>query len=505
MKLSKKNWLHLGIILVGVIFISIPVFHSNVWFDEAYSVGMASHNFGEIWTIGGSDVHPVLYYWVLHIVNIVFGNNIITYRLLSVIFVAIMGILGFTHIRKDFGDNVGIIFSFLVFFLPTNLVYAGEIRMYTLAMLMVTLMSIYAYRIFKNKDEKNIKNWVLFSIFSLASAYTHYYALGAAGIINLFLFVYFVYQSIKEKKIVWNLKAFVIQAVPQIILYIPWLVSLLTQVKQVSNGFWIEWKLPDSLIEFFNFQFTGNLGGDYYVPKSIASLFGIAFCIYMIYLQFEKKKDGEGRPELIAASVWFLLVIAVRVASLIMGRPIIYARYMLCVLGLLIFIFSYSMAKRSREYLIIIALMITTLLSIHVQGKLLSINYDQTNNEPVKYLEENIKENDIIVHKNDINSFIMDVYFPDNKAYFWNKEKWGNVDKAYKAFGYNFTTEEELDNLKDFEGTLWIIDSNPEFVNDVKNELENMGIENLQISETKTFNVKYHNINYTITAISKQE
>lgn len=40
--MKKTKYLHIAIIILGIIFISIPVFHSNLWFDESYSVGMAN-------------------------------------------------------------------------------------------------------------------------------------------------------------------------------------------------------------------------------------------------------------------------------------------------------------------------------------------------------------------------------------------------------------------------------------------------------------------------------
>ena len=191
-KLSIKNiklkHIHITIIILGIIFIALAAFHTNLWFDESYSVAISNnHTFGEIWSIGGYDVHPVLYYWILKIVSLIFGNNILAFRLISVISLSILGILGYTHIRKDFGEKVGLLFSFLVYFLPVNVIYASEIRMYTVGMLFVTIMAIYAYRIFKGN--KSIKNWIIFAIFSLASAYTHYYGLMSAGIINILLFI----------------------------------------------------------------------------------------------------------------------------------------------------------------------------------------------------------------------------------------------------------------------------------------------------------------------------
>ena len=68
----------------------------------------------------------------MHILNLIFGENIIVYRLFSAITIALTAILGYTHIRKDFGEKVGFWFSFLTLMLPVSAQYAGEIRMYSL-------------------------------------------------------------------------------------------------------------------------------------------------------------------------------------------------------------------------------------------------------------------------------------------------------------------------------------------------------------------------------------
>ena len=109
---------HKLIIVLGIIFILLSAFHEDIWFDESYSVAIAKHSFADIWNITGNDVHPALYYWMLHVLYLIFGNNVIIYRLFSVLAVAILGVLGYTHIRKDFGENTGMLFSFLTFFRP---------------------------------------------------------------------------------------------------------------------------------------------------------------------------------------------------------------------------------------------------------------------------------------------------------------------------------------------------------------------------------------------------
>ena len=82
MKLTIKK-AHIAEIILGIIFVCLGIFHTNIWFDESYSVAIANKGFGQIWQITGNDVHPALYYWLLHIVNMIFGANIIAYRLLS--------------------------------------------------------------------------------------------------------------------------------------------------------------------------------------------------------------------------------------------------------------------------------------------------------------------------------------------------------------------------------------------------------------------------------------
>ena len=153
-KIFKPKYIHIAVIILGIIFMSLSIFHTNMWFDESYTIGIVRHSFSEIWNITSYDVHPPFYYFCLHILNLIFGENIIVYRLFSAITIALTAILGYTHIRKDFGEKVGFWFSFLTLMLPVSAQYAGEIRMYSLGMLLGTIMCIYAYRIYKKDIDK---------------------------------------------------------------------------------------------------------------------------------------------------------------------------------------------------------------------------------------------------------------------------------------------------------------------------------------------------------------
>ena len=473
---NKVKVVHILVIILGIAFISLANFHRTIWFDESYSVAISAHSFGEIWTIGGHDVHPVLYYWILHILRYIFGNEILAYRLFSVLAISILGILGYTHIRKDFGEKVGLIFSILVFFMPITLVYSGEIRMYALAMLLTTLTAIYAYRIYKNRNEKNTKNWILFAIFSLASAYTHYYSLVASGVINVLLFIYLLRNAVKEKKFTTNLKRFIVSAVIQIILYIPWLVYLLLQIKQVSAGFWIEMSFPGTLLEMFLFQFAGNLDKMEYIPNVAGYIFGGIICAYLIgivcvqvFKLINKRKNidnklneergkKEEKPVKYALLTYVLVLLLIWIISLIMPRPILYARYMLCITGLFIFGISFLMAKYGNKYINILILMLIIATSTYINVNLINIKYDESNSKQIEYIKENVEENDILIYGNDAVGFIVSANLPEIEQYFYDGAYW-NVDEAYRAFGPNMTIVHDLDMLENYTGRIWTINS----------------------------------------------
>ncbi len=500
MKLSKKDILHIVVIIIGIIFLAIPIFHNNLWFDESYSAAISNHNFKEIWTIGSNDVHPVLYYWMLHIIDLIFGNNIMIYRIFSWICACILGIIGFTHIRKDFGKDTGILFSFFSFFLQVIAVYTGEIRMYTLAMLLVTLMSTYAYRIYKNEGKKQIKNWILFAIFSLASAYTHYYGLMAAGIVNLILFIHIVKKVWKTKQFIYEMKVFLISGILQIILYIPWILSLLLQMKQVSKGFWITIKFPDTLIEFFKFQFTGNLGGTEYIKNIYAIILGVIICVYLIYIIIKNKKNykrQEMLPVKLSISIYIGVILGACFVSIVMRMPIIYARYMLCVTGIFIFLLSYCISKLGNKYVTIVVCILCIITGIVIQVNLCKDNYDISNQEPYKYLRENIQENDILICQNELSGFVTFTNFPNNTSYFFDAENW-NVEKAYKAFGKKMQTIYNLEEIKDLQGRIWVLDSsNYALLEKVKEQYK------INVIEQKTYSTKYHQFNYSFSLIEK--
>lgn len=483
-KTNLSKW-HIAIIIIGILFNGIGIIHSNLWFDEAYSVGMASHNWIDIWNIGGHDVHPVLYYWILSLINVISGGSIIAYRIFSLICIALLSILGYTHIRKDFGEKTGILFSFFALFLPEICIFANEIRMYSLAILLVTICAIYAYRIFKG--DTSWKNWIIFEISSLACLYVHYYGLMVAGLIHVIMLINFIKNHRSQ-----SIKRIILFGIALIALYIPWIVYFIGQLQHVSEGFWIGFEFPDTIIELLSYQYIGNL--NYYVGFAIS----ILLYIYLgVQLHKIKKDKVDILPVKLSIGIYLAVIIAAIVITVLAKTSILFYRYLFVITGLYIFTLSFILSKSKNKKIIIAICIITTILAIVSNITMVKINYSEKNGKSIEYLKNNIKQNDVIVYTDIGTGSIIAVNFKENKQYYYNEQDWG-VQEAYKAFGPQMDTYITSDFIKELSGRIWIVDG-------VYDECYQKYFNNEQYKfiNQQSFSDKYHEYNYTITLVEK--
>lgn len=488
-KISLKN-LHIILIIVGTIFLFASSFHTNIWFDEAYSVGMANHTFKEIWEIGGNDVHPVLYYWMLRFVSILTNGSILAYRLFSVLPIVLLGILGITHIKKDFGEKTGILFSFLTYFLPMMSVYANQIRMYSWAIYLVTILAIYTYRIYQGENTK--KNWTIFGISSLASLYIHYYGLMAAGLINLFLLIYFI----KNKK--WNeLKIQIVLGIIQVVLYIPWILSLFSQVKEVSKGFWITFNFPTTIFELIGCQMNGTLNDTPSLFVSFLVNILLYICLLIVLCKNRNNEKLNFKAVISAVAIYATIVLAAGIISLIMTSGVLYYRYLFVITGLYIFGVSHVLAESNNKYLISIVCIIV--LSLGTYNNIIQIrdNYSLKNVKPIEYLKANIKEGDVIVYNEVGSGFICASIFEQNKQYFYNKENWG-VEEAYKAWEPQLEVKITDEFLEECEGRIWVVGT---WNNSCYEEL--FDNEKFEYISNQYFETLYQDYRYNITLVER--
>lgn len=483
-KILEAKWFHIAIIIVGTIFILISAFHTQIWYDEAYTMALIDHNYSDIIEIDSKDVHPVLYYLMLKTVTLVFGNSIVVARLFSVVATVLISVIGYTHIRKDFGAKVGVAFTFFNFFLPFMGNYSIEIRMYTWTILFVTLAGIYAYRTTKNNS---IKNWLLFALFSLLGAHCHYYGLVAVGIINALLFFYILFTKKEDKKS--YLIHFAISAVIEIIGYLPWLIIFLNQAKSVSQGYWITFSLEETVFQPLGVQFWGNLEQPIAITLTVTVY---AYLIYQIICRIKQKKSNT--------IIWFCLAVHFIIYFLMLIisvtiKPILYHRYMTVTSGILIFPIAYCLAEsKTKLQKVISALLVIIILGFSTYDNIIKTeaNYAQSNQEIIEYLEKQYQDDTIILYSDIYHGTSLAVQTPEYNWYIYRMEPNENI----KPFERIKTTENE-EFLNNYKGRIIIVDHDGELYQELGEKYQ------LKQTEQKKMNIGYRNLWYQLTIVEK--
>ena len=363
--------------------------------------------------------------------------------------------------------------------------------MYSFACLIVTLMAIYAYRFYKsivNKDEKSRnKNLVLFFIFSICSCYIHYYALVTAGVINLILLIYVIKNRKNDKK---ALIYFLVVALLQILLYIPWLIYFVGQLKHVNSGFWIEVSFIKTTAEILSIQFSRNVDLPI-LELSIALIISIIVNVYAIYKLYKLRK--ESKIAIISIAVYIAVTAIMAIISIKM--PILYARYLIVMTGMYMFTLAFIISKEKNKIITVAICIIILISGIICNIQNTRINYDKSNQDPYKYIDENIQNDDIMIYssveKGIMVGGLVVAKYPQNKQYFVNIESWKYVPQMTVVNDWEF--------LKDYKGRIWIImPENTEFYDKIPKD--NITI----LKDTKRFDTKYHDIIFNIMLVEKK-
>ena len=103
-----------------------------LWWDEGYSVWFATHPLGQMAALTAQDIHPPLYYVLLHGWIGLLGAGPVSLRLLSVLF----GVLAIPAIylagRRMLSRRAALLAAFLLAISPLHVYYSQEVRMYGL-------------------------------------------------------------------------------------------------------------------------------------------------------------------------------------------------------------------------------------------------------------------------------------------------------------------------------------------------------------------------------------
>ncbi len=159
----------------------------SLWYDEAVSVFIAQQPLPDLIAHTAGDVHPPLYYILLHVWLALAGSTEFAAAYFSLFFGVLLVALVCRLARDQFGTNAGVIAAFLVALSSFNLWYSQEVRMYTLVACLAVLSLMLMARLWEFRERGGgalafqISNFrflivaVAYVVVIAVGLYTHYY------------------------------------------------------------------------------------------------------------------------------------------------------------------------------------------------------------------------------------------------------------------------------------------------------------------------------------------
>lgn len=426
---------YMDILIWGVVsimtclYISL-IFNYNVWTDEAFTFDLLRGNIIEILQGTAKDVHPPLYYLYAKIFDYIFGYSIQIQKIAAIIPMTALLVFGATVVRKHFGDRVSLFFILFITCVPCSMEFAVQIRMYTLALLFVTMCGVYAY--FAYEDGKT-KNYILFALNGVLAAYTHYFAFGAVIAITGLLLLSLLFGKRKQ------LKKWFLMGLIMIVLYLPWLIVLLKQIDNINGRYWIPEISKRTVWQYFIWTFDSSIYPGI-VYGFLVVLFVAGGCLVWRLYKKEKIAMYGLALMLVPTAVAFCGVV---VSKYILDSTIYRDQYIFPALGLLALSFAIGISKINKVLLIEIGIFLALVGGIQYKECFYQ-EYQKTLYPQTKaFFEENLAEEDIIIYNYELFGFIYKYHFPEEQLVYLGDCDFGNIKG--NIWFINTVFEEQID------------------------------------------------------------
>ncbi len=411
--MKKKNVL-IVLFLIILLGAGLRIYNldaESLWTDEPFSIIDAKQESinGVIESVNVNEAHsPPLYYILLHYWVKYVGESVFVLRLFSAIFGILSILLVFLVGKEVFGDEAGLIGALVFCLSVVEILYSQEIRSYAFFSFLV-LASVYFFiRILKNDK---ISEHVFYFLSTLAMVYVLPFGFVVVFFQNLFVF--FFYE--KHLKII---KRWIFGQIGVVLLFLPEFSNFLRMAKE-------------------NFGLLSVLAVEKYgVPAVLGNwlvvfLVGCVFLTAFVFAVFYFRKEIKlvvGRFEFEKYSYLFLLFLVLLWVGYFYLTPVLMSpfgltRYTLFAMPFLYLMIGAGVSKIKGLLKVIVVFGMVLLLAYP-----LSIYYPQTTKEDwrgaVQYIEENLKEGDLVVL----------------------------CSSAGYAFKYYYNRANELINSKSYEG-----------------------------------------------------
>jgi 4-amino-4-deoxy-L-arabinose transferase-like glycosyltransferase len=160
--------------------------YQSIWRDEGVSLHLAASSIPAILANRAGDVHPPLYFILLHFWAKLAGLSELSARFFSLIFSVLLVPSLYFVIGKIFGTRTALTTMAIAAFSPLYVVYSQEVRTY--AMLPLPYLFI-IYRLYQlgRGEELAWRHWLELAAVEVLYLHLHYFSIFAVAYMNLFI------------------------------------------------------------------------------------------------------------------------------------------------------------------------------------------------------------------------------------------------------------------------------------------------------------------------------
>lgn len=316
------------VVVLAIIVRLFAITKASIWHDEGFTAMLAGRDWVAIWQGSARDVHPPLYYELLHGWTLIFGQSVLALRSLSALAGVIIVILGIVITKKISTKNTALLAGLILTLNPFLIRYSQEARMYGVlgVFLLVAVLGV----INMVQKPKAWQGYVLYTLGIAAGLYTHYFT--SLVVIAIWLYVAGLTKLKNKHRLMFDYRWWLAN-VAAVVLFLPWSGNMIAQLTRGQGLGWLpkasSQTFNDTIWQFFTFTDAHKLTTLVYW---LIPLLVIAAAVY-VWLS-DKTKYKYSRLIILFSFVPMLVAIVVS-----FFRPVFHERYFaFAVIGICIII-----------------------------------------------------------------------------------------------------------------------------------------------------------------------
>jgi mannosyltransferase len=330
LRFLDTRWSLLAVVALALALRLINLAGRPIWYDEAIAVLRAELPFetmiyGTVSQVEGAaaDVHPLLYFALLHLWMDLVGQSPAAVRALSVLMgTATVGVVYLLAARL-YNRRIGLAAAAITAVAPFAVYYSQEARMYALLGLAAAAA---AYFLVQAWQGGRWYHWAAFGLCGALTLHTHNLGFAFLGALDLWL----LWSWLRRGRDRLRLLASIFWShLLMLALFAPWLAIVPSQLGKIQQAYWVQ---RPGLVEaiqtaiIFHFGYDNQALPDWLLPAALAfSLLTIAAVTLELGRAHRNRRDLA--PHLLP--ILLALVPPLLLASLSLFRPVYIVRALL--------------------------------------------------------------------------------------------------------------------------------------------------------------------------------